>query len=367
MVSAENADSGIDESATFADGNVLWLCARAVLCVGVAERILLCIWLSGGKDMICTKCGNKVAENAVFCTKCGRKIERMQCPHCGKTVDKNAVFCSECEKRITENLSVQEEVVENVAVEAEEQAEEITARDNEEEAVPSAEEVREMNLFKKIEAYQKRGLEHTEDYRQLLKKEKRAYFFWKLKYFIFSAGFLFGVYMMALSRLSYKYNASDGSDRAAIIVGVILLIGMILSVQGLICTKTDKKMGELLAIEDVEAEDDYISDNFEKKRKGFTVYAVCTVFSFILAMIILAIAGEGILDALILFGIMNLLICTVWTFGIGSVVVIIILFVIGVVLTNFYDELLIFYLDQLYESEIVRNTSCPELCMRIRF
>ena len=48
-------------------------------------------------------------------------------------------------------------------------------------------------------------------------------------------------------------------------------------------------------------------------------------------------------------------------------IVIIILFVIGVVLTNFYDELLIFYLDQLYESEIVRNTSYPELCMRIRF
>ncbi|MFR1564191.1 zinc ribbon domain-containing protein [Anaerotignum faecicola] len=310
--------------------------------------------------MICTKCGNKVVENVVFCTKCGRKIERIQCPHCGKAVDKNAVFCSECGKRITENLAVQEEVVENVAVEAEEQAEKITARDN-------AEEVRKMNLFEKIEAYQQRGLEYTEDYRQLLKKEKRAYFFWKLKYFIFSAGFLFGIYMMALSRLSYKYNASDGSDRVLIIVGVILLMGMILSGQGFICTKTDKKMGELLAIEDTEAEDDYISDNFEKKRKGFTIYAVCTVFSFILAMIILAIAGEGVLNALILFGILNLLICTVWTFGIGSVVVIIILFVIGVVLTNFYDELLIFYLDQLYESEIVRNTSYPELCMRIRF
>lgn len=310
--------------------------------------------------MICTKCGNKVVENVVFCTKCGRKIERIQCPHCGKAVDKNAVFCSECGKRITENLAVQEEVVENVAVEAEEQAEKITARDN-------AEEVRKMNLFEKIEAYRQRGLEYTEDYRQLLKKEKRAYFFWKLKYFIFSAGFLFGIYMMALSRLSYKYNASDGSDRVLIIVGVILLMGMILSGQGFICTKTDKKMGELLAIEDTEAEDDYISDNFEKKRKGFTIYAVCTVFSFILAMIILAIAGEGVLNALILFGILNLLICTVWTFGIGSVVVIIILFVIGVVLTNFYDELLIFYLDQLYESEIVRNTSYPELCMRIRF
>ena len=310
--------------------------------------------------MICTKCGNKVVENAVFCTKCGRKIERIQCPHCGKAVDKNAVFCSECGKRITENLSVQEEAVENVAVEAEEQAEKITARDN-------AEEVRKMNLFEKIEAYQQRGLEHTEDYRQLLKKEKRAYFFWKLKYFIFGAGFLFGIYMMALSRLSYKYNASDGSDRVLIIVGVILLMGMILSGQGFICTKTDKKMGKLLAIEDTEVEDDYISDNFEKKRKGFTIYAVCTVFSFILAMIILAIAGEGVLNALILFGILNLLICTVWTFGIGSIVVIIILFVIGVVLTNFYDELLIFYLDQLYESEIVRNTSYPELCMKIRF
>lgn len=93
--------------------------------------------------MICTKCGNKVVENAVFCTKCGRKIERIQCPHCGKAVDKNAVFCSECGKRITENLSVQEEAVENVAVEAEEQAEKITARDN-------AEEVRKMNLFEKI-------------------------------------------------------------------------------------------------------------------------------------------------------------------------------------------------------------------------
>lgn len=310
--------------------------------------------------MICTKCGNKVVENVVFCTKCGRKIERIQCPHCGKAVDKNAVFCSECGKRITENLAVQEEVVENVAVEAEEQAEKITARDN-------AEEVRKMNLFEKIEAYQQRGLEYTEDYRQLLKKEKRAYFFWKLKYFIFSAGFLFGIYMMALSRLSYKYNASDGSDRVLIIVGVILLMGMILSGQGFICTKTDKKMGELLAIEDTEAEDDYISDNFEKKRKGFTIYAVCTVFSFILAMIILAIAGEGVLNALILFGILNLLICTVWTFGIGSVVVIIILFVIGVVLTNFYDELLIFYLDQLYESQIAMDISYLKSCMKMWF
>lgn len=224
-----------------------------------------------------------------------------------------------------------------------------------------------MNLFEKIEAYQQRGLEYTEDYRQLLKKEKRAYFFWKLKYFIFSAGFLFGIYMMALSRLSYKYNASDGSDRVLIIVGVILLMGMILSGQGFICTKTDKKMGELLAIEDTEAEDDYISDNFEKKRKGFTIYAVCTVFSFILAMIILAIAGEGVLNALILFGILNLLICTVWTFGIGSVVVIIILFVIGVVLTNFYDELLIFYLDQLYESQIAMDISYLKSCMKMWF
>lgn len=310
--------------------------------------------------MICTKCGNKVVENAVFCTKCGRKIERIQCPHCGKAVDKNAVFCSECGKRITANFSVQEEVVENVAVEAEEQAEKITARDN-------AEEVRKMNLFEKIEAYQQRGLEHTEDYRQLLKKEKRAYFFWKLKYFILGAGFLFGIYMMALSRLSYKYNASDGSDRVLIIVGVILLMGMILSGQGFICTKTDKKMGKLLAIEDTEAEDDYISDNFEKKRKGFTIYAVCTVVSFILAMIILAIAGEGVLNALILFGILNLLMCTVWTFGIGSIVVIIILFVIGVVLTNFYDELLIFYLDQLYESQIAMDISYLKSCMKMWF
>ena len=59
MVCAKNGDSGIDESAAFADRNVLWLCARAVLCVGVAERILLCIWLNGGKDMICTKKGKK--------------------------------------------------------------------------------------------------------------------------------------------------------------------------------------------------------------------------------------------------------------------------------------------------------------------
>lgn len=174
------------------------------------------------------------------------------------------------------------------------------------------------------------------------------------------------VYMIALARLFYKYN---DSDKAAIIaLAMMLLFGVISSVgQGFICTKTDKKMGKLLAIEDTEAADDYISDNFEKRKKGFTIYAVCTVFSFILAMIILAIAGEGVLNALILFGILNLLICTVWTFGIGSIVVIIILFVIGVVLTNFYDELLIFYLDQLYESEIVRNTSYPELCMKIRF
>ena len=93
-----------------------------------------------------------------------------------KAVDKNAVFCSECGKRITENLAVQEEVVENVAVEAEEQAEKITARDN-------AEEVRKMNLFEKIEAYQQRGLEYTEDYRQLLKKGKKSLFFLEIKIF----------------------------------------------------------------------------------------------------------------------------------------------------------------------------------------
>lgn len=50
-----------------------------------------------------------------------------------------------------------------------------------------------------------------------------------------------------------------------------------------------------------------------------------------------------------------------------SVVVIIILFVIGVVLTNFYDELLIFYLDQLYESQIAMDISYLKSCMKMWF
>lgn len=52
--------------------------------------------------MICAKCGNKVAENAVFCGTCGKKIERMQCPHCEEWVDKDAIFCTECGKRIVQ-------------------------------------------------------------------------------------------------------------------------------------------------------------------------------------------------------------------------------------------------------------------------
>ena len=36
-------------------------------------------------------------------------------------------------------------------------------------------------------------------------------------------------------------------------------------------------MGELLAIEDTEAEDDYISDNFEKKKEG--LYDICGMYS----------------------------------------------------------------------------------------
>lgn len=178
MVSAENADSGIDESATFANGNVLWLCARAVLCVGVAERILLCIWLSGGKDMICTKCGDKVAENAVFCTKCGRKIERMQCPHCGTVMEENAVFCSECGKEIGEKSSW-ENLMDKKVIAVEVQAKETEdSIDKEEEGETDfSEDIMNMNLFEKIAVYQRKGLDHTVEYFQFLEIKKLTYFF----------------------------------------------------------------------------------------------------------------------------------------------------------------------------------------------
>ncbi|MBE5803270.1 MAG: zinc ribbon domain-containing protein [Clostridiales bacterium] len=51
----------------------------------------------------CPKCGNAVADNALFCVKCGTKLAAEAprfCNQCGTKLAENALFCSHCGNKV---------------------------------------------------------------------------------------------------------------------------------------------------------------------------------------------------------------------------------------------------------------------------
>lgn len=56
---------------------------------------------SDAENSFCSKCGNKLADDAMFCSKCGTKVvKEIQCKNCGAELKEEDVFCSKCGTKI---------------------------------------------------------------------------------------------------------------------------------------------------------------------------------------------------------------------------------------------------------------------------
>lgn len=71
----------------------------------------------------CPKCGQEVAEDAIFCPNCGfslppvvmappeSQVPQKHCPSCGSMVDEDAVFCTECGWSFANQTQIMDEEV----------------------------------------------------------------------------------------------------------------------------------------------------------------------------------------------------------------------------------------------------------------
>ena len=58
---------------------------------------------SQGEVSFCTKCGNKLAPDAMFCSKCGNKVhQELKCSNCGRSLEPDDMFCSGCGHPVNE-------------------------------------------------------------------------------------------------------------------------------------------------------------------------------------------------------------------------------------------------------------------------
>lgn len=61
-------------------------------------------------DYICEKCGNKLAEDAMFCSKCGAKVSVVRCPNCGNRLPEDSSFCTYCGTKIEAEQVPQQQI-----------------------------------------------------------------------------------------------------------------------------------------------------------------------------------------------------------------------------------------------------------------
>jgi len=47
-------------------------------------------------SIICSNCGQRLPDDAVFCTKCGTKVTVIRCTGCGAVLTADAKFCPNC-------------------------------------------------------------------------------------------------------------------------------------------------------------------------------------------------------------------------------------------------------------------------------
>lgn len=217
--------------------------------------------------MICKNCGNEVKENAAFCGVCGMKVENESFP--------------------------QEEVAKNVVVSLKKQAEE---------TVVPAEEIRDMDLFEKIKTYKERGLDNTAEYAQFAEVKNLAYLLWKLRYLLISCIISFGMY--GINILYYDRQNVAGASC------LVLAVGLILTVEYLNKTKIIRK----LLMVNSNKSDKYISNIFWEEHKFFCkILIVISVINFIRSFVYL-LNGAGLMRGILSFGVIQTIICSVWTF-----------------------------------------------------
>lgn len=214
-----------------------------------------------------------------------------------------------------------------IAVEVQAKETEDSIDKEEEGETDFSEDIMNMNLFEKIAVYQRKGLDHTVEYFQFLEIKKLTYFFWKLRYFIMSCAILLAGYLAVTAFMA-------NMKLFAVFICVYLLGAPLGFVR-----KVNNEIERLLAIKDSEKMADDVSSIFIREHK--TTYKTCWILigiSFLLVLFQILVRGVDIPNALFFFGLVQLSICTIWTFKRTGGAVLIILLLIISMFSKMHDE-----------------------------
>lgn len=309
---------------------------------------------------ICKKCGNELTDDALFCSRCGEKvtITAPKCPNCGRELSEYAKFCAFCGTKICgDSQPLSEQSSEHIAEQPEgallpdfEPAVEEQTDHSKDTIDSQSESTRQLDLYKQLKSYEQAGKDNTVEYHELLKREKKSYFWSKLLGFqsaimgYFLVQILFGeggigTKLLKLSILGFAYAILSALIFMRLRKLTGIKVGFTLS--SLCGSKTKEE--ESAEEKEIDVGTDYFNRCFKARHSGadravriLTIAtAVVAIIYFIVCISLKINFWESLRLALSLLYSVTSVIYGIWTFKFA---IILILLAIGAILSLFSDD-----------------------------
>ena len=309
---------------------------------------------------ICKKCGNELTDDALFCSRCGEKvtITAPKCPNCGRELSEYAKFCAFCGTKICgDSQPLSEQSSEHTAEQPEgtllpdfEPAVEEQTDHSKDTIDSQSESTRQLDLYKQLKSYEQAGKDNTVEYHELLKREKKSYFWSKLLGFqsaimgYFLVQILFGeggigTKLLKLSILGFAYAILSALIFMRLRKLTGIKVGFTLS--SLCGSKTKEE--ESAEEKEIDVGTDYFNRCFKARHSGadravriLTIAtAVVAIIYFIVCISLKINFWESLRLALSLLYSVTSVIYGIWTFKFA---IILILLAIGAILSLFSDD-----------------------------
>ena len=309
---------------------------------------------------ICKKCGNELTDDALFCSRCGEKvtITAPKCPNCGRELSEYAKFCAFCGTKICgDSQPLSEQSSEHTAEQPEgallpdfEPAVEEQTDHSKDTIDSQSESTQQLDIYKQLKSYEQAGKDNTVEYHELLKKEKKAYFWNKL------IGFIAAIMACCLVPILFSEGGIGSKLLKITVLGFAFTIPMFLcssriqkltgikvgiSLSSLFANKT--KDEETAEEKEIDAGMDYFIRCVKGRHPGADrtvriLMVVATVIAIVCFVICIGAEinfWESLQLALMLLYSIAAVIYGIWTFKFA---IILILLAIGAILSLFSDD-----------------------------
>lgn len=309
---------------------------------------------------ICKKCGNELTDDALFCSRCGEKvtITAPKCPNCGRELSEYAKFCAFCGTKICgDSQPLSEQSSEHTAEQPEgallpdfEPAVEEQTDHSKDIIDSQSKSTQRLDIYKQLKSYEQAGKDNTVEYHELLKKEKKAYFWNKL------IGFIAAIMACCLVPILFGEGGIGIKSLKVTVLGFAFAIPMFLcssriqkltgikvgiSLSSLFANKT--KDEETAEEKEIDAGMDYFTRCVKGRHPGADrTVRILMVVATVIAIVCFAICigaeinfWESLQLALMLLYSIAAVIYGIWTFKFA---IILILLAIGAILSLFSDD-----------------------------